>query len=234
MLLKGLKPGDLIIDIGANHGAKTGVFLRLGARVVAVDPDPLNQEILRQTFLSYRLTPQPVTIVAGAVSETRGVATFFMQQPGSAMNTLSNKWVDSLRSDPSRFGSDFQFSQSREINTLTLQDLVATYGEPAFVKIDVEGHELQVMRGLQRPVACLSFEVNLPQFRDEGKQCIDELRRVSERGTFNYAIDCERGLELQEWCSAEQFRRVLDECKDKSIEVFWRTATPGQASAVPA
>ena len=228
-LLQQFKPGDLIIDIGANQGAKTGVFLRLGARVVAVDPDAHNQEILRQTYLTYRFTPKPLVIVPNAVSDTRGVATFWMQQPGSAMNTLSTKWVDTLRSDRSRFGSEFRYALSREINTLTLQDLISTYGEPAFVKIDVEGHELHVIRGLQKPVACLSFEVNLPQFRTEGKLCIDELLRVSEHGTFNYAVDCERGLELEEWCSGEKFRQVLDECNDKSREVFWRTATPNKS-----
>ena len=137
-LLKGLKPGDLILDIGANHGSKTGVFLRLGARVVAVDPDTHNQDILSATFLQYRFRPKPVTIVRAAISDTRGIATFWVQQPGSAMNTLSPKWVDTLRSDQTRFGEDFQFAQRRDIETLTLQDLIATHGEPAFVKIDVE------------------------------------------------------------------------------------------------
>ena len=225
-LLPGYRRGDLIIDIGANQGAKTSVFLGMGARVVAVDPDALNQEILRQTFLTYRFRRAPLVIVPDAVSDKRGVATFLMQHPGSAMNTLSTKWADALRSDRSRFDSEFRFESSREINTLTLQDLIATHGEPAFVKIDVEGHEVHVLRGLQSPVSCLSFEVNLPQFRAEGKQCIDELMRVSEDGTFNYAVDCERGLELAEWCSGAEFQQVLDQCTDKSIEVFWRTATP--------
>jgi FkbM family methyltransferase len=228
-LLPVYKPGDLIIDIGANQGAKTGVFLRLGARVVAVDPDAHNQQILNETFLKYRFRRKPLLIVPSAVSDKRGVATFWMQRPGSAMNTLSRKWVDTLRSDRSRFDSEFRFSLNREIDTLTLQDLIAAYGEPAFVKIDVEGHELHVIRGLQRPVACLSFEVNLPEFRTEGKQCINELSRLAADGTFNYAVDCERGLELAEWCSAAEFRDVLERCQDKSIEVFWRTtrnATP--------
>ena len=140
------------------------------------------------------------------------------------MNTLSTKWVDTLRSDQSRFDSVFGFAESREVDTLTLQDLIATYGEPAFVKIDVEGHELPVIRGLRAPVPCLSFEVNLPQFRAEGKRCVEELSRVDANGTFNYAVDCERGLVLAEWCSGVKFQGVLDQCQDKSIEVFWRTS----------
>src|SRR5438270_13965693 len=56
-LLNGFRPGNLIFDIGANAGEKTDVFLRLGARVVAVEPDQRNQEVLRQKFLKFRLVP---------------------------------------------------------------------------------------------------------------------------------------------------------------------------------
>ena len=46
-LLEGFQDGDLIFDIGANHGQKTDIFLRVGARVLAVDPDETNQEALK-------------------------------------------------------------------------------------------------------------------------------------------------------------------------------------------
>jgi hypothetical protein len=58
-LLRGLARGGLILDVGANHRRKTGIFLALGARVIAIDPDELNQEILRQKYLSYRLERSP-------------------------------------------------------------------------------------------------------------------------------------------------------------------------------
>src|SRR5690242_6305151 len=58
-LLNGFSKRDLIFDVGANHGSKSDIFLRLGARVVAVEPDETNQSILRQKFLTYRLHPKP-------------------------------------------------------------------------------------------------------------------------------------------------------------------------------
>ena len=87
----GFRPGDLVFDIGANIGDKTDTFLRIGARVIAVDPDPRNQAILRQKFLRYRLTPRPVTVVGKAIGATVGVETLLTCAPGSAFNTLSKK-----------------------------------------------------------------------------------------------------------------------------------------------
>src|ERR1041385_2238036 len=52
--LVGFPAKGLVFDIGANQGQKTDVFLRLGARVVAVHPDELNERILREKFLSLR------------------------------------------------------------------------------------------------------------------------------------------------------------------------------------
>jgi len=98
-LLTGCRQGDLIFDIGANHGSKTDVFLRLGARVVAVDPDEVNTAILRQRFLDYRIRKKPLVVVQKAISDNRGTETIWIDAPGSAKNSLSRKWVDALRSN---------------------------------------------------------------------------------------------------------------------------------------
>jgi len=221
-VLKGLKRGDLIIDIGANHGSKTDVFLRLGARVVAVEPDETNQEILRERFLKLRLFPKPVVVVAKAVSDRNTVETMWVAEPGSAKNTLSRKWVDTLAEDGERFGEVLEFIGEKRVETTTVDQLMTEYGNPFFVKIDVEGFEPHVLRGMHLSVPYLSFEVNLPEFRPEGLECVDLLGRLSLDGTFNYAVDCRRGLTLTSWLNAQDFSRVLDACDEKSIEVFWR------------
>src|SRR5205814_4061017 len=66
--LQGFRSGDLFFDIGANEGYKTKIFLRMGARVVAVDPDEHNQEVLRNSFLTLRFVKNPLVIVGKAVS----------------------------------------------------------------------------------------------------------------------------------------------------------------------
>jgi FkbM family methyltransferase len=223
-LLSGFRVGDLIFDIGANHGSKTDVFLRLGASVVAVEPDEVNKKILEEKFLRYRLRPKPVVIVNKAVSDKNAVETMWIDEPGSAKNTFSQKWVEVLRSDDERFGHKLAFAQRKEIETTTLEQLIGMHGFPFFVKIDVEGHELSVLRGLRRPVPNLSFEVNLPEFRPEGLQCVAFLGNLATDGKFNYAADCRQGLVLREWLGPREFPEILSQCADKSIEVFWRTS----------
>lgn len=237
-LLDGFRAGDLVFDVGANVGEKTDVFVRLGARVVAVEPDEHNQEILRGKFLRYRLRPKPVWIVGNAVSDKVSVETMWIDGPGSALNTLSQKWVDALRVDRDRFDRNvdaLEFAEKRTVQTTTIEHLTAQHGVPFFVKIDVEGHELSVLKGLQCAVPYLSFEVNLPEFRQEGLQCLEVLGSLSPAGKFNYTADCSRGLLLEQWVDSQALAHLVSSTTERCIEVFWRTqsALPRRTS-IPA
>jgi FkbM family methyltransferase len=225
--LKGLKQGDLIFDVGANIGQKTDIFLRLGTRVVAVEPDKLNQEILRQSFLNYRLVKKPVFIVGKAVSDKIGSHVMWVDKPGSAKNTLNQKWVESLRTDDSRFGTILEFGETVEVDTTTLEELIRSHGRPFYIKIDVEGHEPNVLKGLQSIVPFVSFEVNLPQFRPEALQCIESLEGLATGGYFNYAPDCLRGLSFEPWLPRAKFEDALNQCQESCIEVFWKAPSAG-------
>jgi FkbM family methyltransferase len=224
--LAGFQRGDTIFDIGANEGAKTDVFLRLGARVVAVEPDSACRRILRDRFLRYRLKSRPVTLVGKAVSEGVGTETMWIDGPGSAVNTLNRKWADHLIEAKESFmhgHCGLNFSRSETVETTSVETLMKLYGAPFFIKIDVEGYELRVLRGMQRPVPYLSFEVNLSTFRDDGIECVRTLSQLGPHGEFNYTPDCCSGFVLKDWLGPEPFCALLESWSDETIEVFWRS-----------
>jgi FkbM family methyltransferase len=137
-LLRGFKQGDTVFDIGANTGEKADTFVRLGARVVAVEPDELNLKRLRSRFIRLQGRRVPVSIIGAAVSDREGSETMWVDGPGSALNTLSRKWADTLKGDKSRFAHTIdalEFKHEKSVTTTTLDRLIQENGTPFFVKI---------------------------------------------------------------------------------------------------
>lgn len=133
----------LVFDVGANRGEMTATFLELGARVVAVEPTPDLAALVGRRYRSKRLA-----VEACAIGAEPGTATLHLGSYDEH-STLSDEWKDLV---PDRWAG------SIEVPVRTLDQLIAGHGVPDFVKIDVEGFELQVLRGLSRPVPALSFE----------------------------------------------------------------------------
>jgi FkbM family methyltransferase len=221
--LSGFQKGNIIFDIGANDGYKTDVFLRLGAKVVAVEPDDANIKILKGKFLENRIFPRRVTVEGKAVSDRGGQMTMWIDAPGSALNTLNPKWADTLRNNSSRFGHRLDFAQMITVLTTTLENLIGEHGVPFYIKIDVEGHEQNALRGLNKSVPYISFEVNLPEFREEGLKCIRLLTELNSEGEFNYVADCRRGLARKSWRPSNEFVPVFEQCREPVVEIFWRS-----------
>jgi FkbM family methyltransferase len=200
-----IRNGDLVFDIGANHGSKVEVFLRPGARVIAVEPDPRCCRILRQRFSfsrRFKLVPMAVGGASGRIE-------LFVEHAGSAYNTASRKWRDH---------SHAQNAPSLEVAVATLDQLIRAHGRPAFLKIDVEGFEREVLRQCNVAVRALSFEANLPLFREETLECIDLLSSLNARYRFALVSSFAVGWGEPRLTAAEAIGRV--EQADGCCEVF--------------
>lgn len=71
-----------------------------------------------------------------------------------------------------------------------LENFICKFGLPKYIKIDVEGYELEVLKGLETPIPLLSFEANLPEFRVETIKSIEYLHNLSSgKYVYNFAND---------------------------------------------
>jgi len=147
-----IAPGDLCFDIGAHLGDRTAHFLKLGARVVAVEPQPL---LLRALARRFGREPR-VSLVPAALGATSGRAELAVDPMNPTVATLSPDFI-------AEAGRSHGFRRTRwrervEVEVVTLDALIAAHGVPTFCKIDVEGYEHAVLAGLTRPLPALSLE----------------------------------------------------------------------------
>jgi FkbM family methyltransferase len=194
-------PGSLCFDVGAHAGNRVRCWLQLGARVVAIEPQPDFVRLLR--FL-YGRDPR-VEILPVALGRARGAGTLLVSERTPTVTTLSHDWTRAVVANPSFAGVRWDGVQHVEIHTL--QELVERFGVPRFVKIDVEGYEAEVLAGLDTAVPSLSFEY-VPATRTLALACMDRLAVIG-RYRFNWSIGENHRFASAEWLGADVLREFL-------------------------
>ncbi len=165
-----LAEDGLAFDIGAHVGDRTASFRRLGARVVALEPQP---RLMRALRLIFRHDPG-VTLVEALAGAAPGEAMLRLNSANPTVATASAEFIAAAAGAAGWEDQHWDGELRREVTTLDA--LAATHGRPAFIKIDVEGHEAAVLEGLSQPPAALSFEFTTIQ-RGVAAACLARLAR---------------------------------------------------------
>lgn len=195
-------PGSVCFDIGAHVGSRVRAWRALGARVVAIEPQADFVRVLRMLYGR----DERVTILAAGLGARECLATLLVSERTPTVSTLSPDWIIDVQQDPSFRGVTWK--PGKAVPITTLQTLIETYGIPAFVKIDVEGFEAEVLRGLDTALPCLSFEY-LPAARRVALECIERLATLGDYH-YNWSVGESHRLERAEWSDSNEIRRFIE------------------------
>lgn len=197
-----VKTDGLVFDIGSHVGDRIAAFRRLGARVVACEPNPSLVPTLRRLYgHDDRVTLEPVAVGAKA-----GEIELRINVDNPTVSTASADFVKASGGAPGWEGQ--RWEKSIKVPVTTLDALIARHGLPSFMKIDVEGFEAEALAGLTQPVAALSFEFTTIQ-RDVARACVARCQALGYV-RYNAALGESQTLVHDDWQGADAIVRWLD------------------------
>lgn len=153
--------GDLCFDVGSNIGDISAVLLDLGARVVAIDPQPAAMRELKARLGGNR----NLNCVEAGVAEKPGELDLYLHD---RVGTTS--MVPAWKAGKT--------TGKISVPVTTLDALIARFGCPKYCKIDVEGFELNVLQGLHERIGLLSLEFHADEKNMTAtRRCLDLLEQ---------------------------------------------------------
>jgi len=196
-----VRPGDLCFDIGSHVGNRLWAFSKLGARVVALEPHPDCMRLLDRWYGRHA----HVELVELAVSAESGTRTLFISERTPTVSTISTDWMAAVKATPGF--TRVRWDRIIPVRVATLDELIDCYGPPVFCKIDVEGAEFDVLRGLSYPLKALSFEY-IPATVDVAVACVERLGELG-RYEYNWSPSELHRLRSLVWLSLDQMADLL-------------------------
>ncbi|KQO83875.1 FkbM family methyltransferase [Rhizobium sp. Leaf262] len=165
-------PGDLAFDIGAHVGSRTRTLLDIGAKVVAIEPQPMFAD-----FVEKRFGDELEGFERVAVGRAQGQVELLISSRHPTVTSVSSSFVDAVKQSVGFAHVDWD--RKVTVPMVTLDDLIKTYGLPSFCKIDVEGAEAEVLSGLTKPIDLVAFEY-IPAMPSVASQAIAMLQALSD------------------------------------------------------
>lgn len=162
---------NLVFDVGANVGTWAEYYLNQGSKVIAIEPQKHCFDRLIDKFgdnpnftaLNIGLADQPGTLK-------------FWRNSYDQISTFSYVWkTESKFGNGTRYEKGWQEAIEVEVSTLDL--LIAEYGIPDLCKIDVEGFELKVIKGLSQKIGHICFEFT-EQYLGITQGCLNHLKGI--------------------------------------------------------
>lgn len=195
---------ELCFDIGANIGNKTEKFLSYGASVISIEPQTYCYSILEKKFLNN----EKVKIVNSALGSNEGTNSMFISEEHT-LSTMSNDFMTETKKN--RFKSTI-WNETEIVNVSTLDKIIDVYGVPKYCKIDVEGYEVEILKGLSNKIQYISIEF-VPELKYKTFQCIELINKLGEY-KYNYVDSESEVFTFEKWVDSETIINYLKNNND--------------------
>jgi len=190
-----LEPEDLVFDIGAHVGSRSRTMIDLGARVVAVEPQPAFAD-----FIESRFNGSLTGFERVAVGRSAGEIDLLISSRHPTVTSISSRFVETVKQ--SKGFSQVVWDRKVTVPMVTLDHLISKYGMPAFCKIDVEGAEAEILYGLTKPIRMVAFEY-IPAMPSVASNAIDRLMGLGGY-RFNRVIGEQHRFVWDRWKTADE------------------------------
>jgi len=207
--------GDLVFDIGSHLGDRSSAFARLGAEVVSIEPQPEVNKWLKKIV---GRNPQ-ITIRKVAVGSSPGTIELSVSQLTPTVSTVAGSWKDKIVDVNPTF-SWVKWDHKITTRVVTLDNLIAKYGVPNYCKIDVEGHELEVLKGLTHDLELISFEFVYGDVKS-AISCVQYLEGLGSY-EYNFVLGESKKFQLEEWVDSKMMKQLLVLEKSSSGDLYAR------------
>ena len=192
---KFLNTNDLFFDVGAHLGEKSKELIKNHINVVMIEPQPECLKQLNKLYAENKF----VTIVPMGLGKSQQKMEMSINSKQPVISTFAEHWKTG------RF-SDSKWDEKITVNITTLDELIKKFGNPKYIKIDVEGFEHEVILGLTKKSGIISFEFT-SEFIEDAFKSIDYLISLGY-SDFNYSLG-ERRKFFTQWTTANSIREDI-------------------------
>jgi FkbM family methyltransferase len=203
-----LRAGDIVFDVGTHVGSRARAMRAAGAKVVAFEPQEPFAKFLRWSL------PRDIKLVAAALGGTESEADLTVSTLHPTLSSLRDNFVSGAAQAPGF--EHVRWDSKQKVKVVTLDSQIQKYGTPRYVKIDVEGFELEVLSGLTKPIAMLSVEY-LPGFPAFTHAVVE---RIAELGDYRFNP-----------VVGEKAKFLWPEWRDSDAVKLWLESQPADASS---
>ncbi|MBX3164158.1 MAG: FkbM family methyltransferase [Bacteroidetes bacterium] len=203
-------PEMKIIDVGANVGNYSQVFLNLNAKVIGVEPQKFCQNILKKRFRNNQ-NFKLISAASGAVVSS----SIIHKSKSHTIASMNKNWIGNV-TQSNRFKNE-NWKDEEIVSVTTMDNIIKENFVPDYIKIDVEGYEKEVLKGLNHAVNFISFEITLPEMKQAAIDCVNEISRI---GNYVFVIpNQDKLIDIKEWFSKTDVLAYIEELSKQSTEI---------------